>query len=112
MEEARRGNVPGFHILAPCSLPTAIREIRIVDIRRIFSLPVGFVRKEAEGVDARLRLLPPYRAHLAQAFARFFMRIGLPLDIPPFRQGIADQTKAPAQYTSATSRSMPNCDPI
>jgi hypothetical protein len=23
--------------------------------------------------------------HLSQAFARFFMRVGLPVDIPPFR---------------------------
>jgi hypothetical protein len=29
-------------------------------------------------------LLPPYREHLSQAFARFFMRVGLPVDIPPF----------------------------
>ncbi len=32
----------------------------------------------------RPRLLPPYREHLAQAFARFFMRVGLPVDIPAF----------------------------
>ena len=29
----------------------------------------------------RLRLLPPYREHLSQAFARYFMRVGLPVDI-------------------------------
>ena len=28
---------------------------------------------------------PPYREHLAQAFARFFMRVGLPIDIPEER---------------------------
>lgn len=33
----------------------------------------------------RLRLLPPYREHLAQAFARSFMRVGLPIDIPVFK---------------------------
>ena len=33
----------------------------------------------------RLRLLPPYREHLGQAFARYFMRVGLPVDIPPFK---------------------------
>jgi hypothetical protein len=32
----------------------------------------------------RLRLLPPYREHLSQSFARFFMRVGLPVDIPSF----------------------------
>jgi hypothetical protein len=30
---------------------------------------------------ARFRLLPPYREHLSQAFARFFMRVGLPIPI-------------------------------
>jgi len=29
--------------------------------------------------------MEPYREHLAQAFARFFMRVGLPVDISPFR---------------------------
>ncbi len=29
----------------------------------------------------RLRLLPPYREHLSQAFARFFMRVGLPVAV-------------------------------
>ena len=32
----------------------------------------------------RLRLLPPYREHLSQSFARFFMRVGLPIDTPSF----------------------------
>ena len=31
-----------------------------------------------------LRLLSPYREHLAQALARFYMRVGLPVDIPAF----------------------------
>jgi len=30
---------------------------------------------------SRFRLLPPYREHLSQAFARFFMRVGLPIPI-------------------------------
>jgi len=50
----------------------------------VFSLPVRFVRKKAAD-GRRLRLLPPYREHLSQAFARFFMRVGLPVDIPAFR---------------------------
>ena len=28
--------------------------------------------------------MPPHREHLSQAFARFFMRVGLPIDIAPF----------------------------
>ncbi|HET6574322.1 MAG TPA: hypothetical protein VFG68_12000 [Fimbriiglobus sp.] len=61
------------------------RECRVVDVRQLFSLPIGFVRKRVGLAGHRLRLLPPYREHLAQAFARYFMRVGLPIDIPPFK---------------------------
>jgi hypothetical protein len=85
MEDARRGNLPGFHVLAACALSGLAREVRIVDFRRVYSLPLAFLRKRAAGIGDRIRLLPPYREHLSQAFARFFMRVGLPVDVPPFR---------------------------
>ena len=84
-EEARRGQLPSVHSLAKCELPGVSRTVRVVDFRQVFSLPLGFARHQAEKTGKRLRLGSPYREHLAQAFARFFMRIGLPLDIPPFR---------------------------
>jgi hypothetical protein len=83
MEEARKGRLPGFHVLADSALSGFEREIRVVDFRRVHSLPVPFVRNTAKA-SKRLRLLPPYREHLSQSFARFFMRVGLPVDIPPF----------------------------
>jgi hypothetical protein len=54
-------------------------ELRVVDFHDIFTVPRTFLetllgRREIP----RLRLLPPYREHLSQAFARFFMRVGLP----------------------------------
>lgn len=55
--------------------------IRIVDFGRIFSLPRNFVLQFAASQGKRLRLSPPYREHLSQSFARFFMRVGLPQDI-------------------------------
>lgn len=84
MEDARRGNLPAYHMLAPCKLAGFESEVAVVDFRRVHSLPVGHVREFASSVGERVRLLPPYREHLAQAFARFFMRVGLPIDIPPF----------------------------
>jgi hypothetical protein len=57
-------------------------EVRLVDFHEILSSPRIFL--EAWTIRAavpRLRLLPPYREHLSQAFARYFMRVGLPLDI-------------------------------
>lgn len=55
--------------------------LRIVDFGRVFCLPKAFVRMHAQSLGKRLRLCPPYREHLAQGFARFFMRVGLPQDI-------------------------------
>jgi len=54
---------------------------RVVDFGRIFSLPKPYIRQFASTQAKRLRLCPPYREHLAQGFARFFMRVGLPQDI-------------------------------
>jgi hypothetical protein len=83
MEDARKGRLPSFHLLAESTLDGFKRGVRVVDFRRVYSLPVAFVRKRAS-LSGRLRLMPPYREHLSQSFARFFMRVGLPIDIPPF----------------------------
>jgi hypothetical protein len=54
----------------------------IVDFHEIFSLPIDFLATWVTiSRSRRLRLRPPYREHLSQAFARFFMRVGLPLEI-------------------------------
>ena len=84
-EDARRGNIPGMHMLGACDLDNYGRDPRIVDFRELHTLPLPFFRSVAAASGHRIRLLPPYREHLAQAFARFFMRVGLPVDIPPFR---------------------------
>lgn len=83
-EQLRRGNIPGYHMLEACDVEGHIRGIRVVDFRTVYSLPFEFVQEFASNSGPRLRLLPPYREHLSQAFARFFMRVGLPVDIHPF----------------------------
>lgn len=82
----RQGNVPGYHMVNSCDLPEFAREIRVVDFHISFSIPLAYAREFAQKNSPRLRLLPPYREHLAQAFARFYMRVGLPSNIPPFRK--------------------------
>jgi hypothetical protein len=84
-EAMRQGNVPGFHMLNACSVQGFVSsEVSIVSFRQVFSVPMNYLRELAKR-RPRLRLLPPYREQLAQAFARYFMRVGLPVDIPPFR---------------------------
>lgn len=54
----------------------------LVDFHEVFSLPRDFLELWVRlSGSNRLRLLPPYREHLSQAFARYFMRVGLPQDI-------------------------------
>ncbi len=55
---------------------------QLVDFHEVFSVPLVFLSAwvRTSGLP-RLRLLPPYREHLSQSFARFFMRVGLPEEI-------------------------------
>lgn len=54
-------------------------EHHVVDFHAIYTVPRDFLESLLkERQKPRLRLLPPYREHLSQAFARFFMRVGLP----------------------------------
>jgi len=84
LEHVRLGRLNGFHLLNKCDIADHVRPFRVVDFRRTFSLPLDYVKGFARKESPRLRLLPPYREHLSQAFARFFMRVGLPTDIPSF----------------------------
>ncbi|MDR3614696.1 MAG: hypothetical protein P4L53_14140 [Candidatus Obscuribacterales bacterium] len=61
-------------------------EHQIIDFSEIFSLPRVFLDDWiAKHEKTRLSLLPPYREHLSQAFARFFMRVGLPTPLAPLK---------------------------
>lgn len=84
-QDTRKAILKGYRhrytMLAESNQPEAPMGVRIVDFGRIFSLPKAFVRQWASDQGKRLRLCPPYREHLSQAFARFFMRVGLPQDI-------------------------------
>jgi hypothetical protein len=54
-------------------------EVRIVNFHKVFTVPRDFMESlSRERRCQRLRLCSPYREHLSQAFARFFMRVGLP----------------------------------
>ena len=43
-EEARRGQLPAFHLLNECELEEAERGFRVVDFHRIHALPLDFTR--------------------------------------------------------------------
>ena len=52
----------------------------VIDFRQVYTLPKEYILNFI-GDKTIVRLLPPYREYVAQAFARFFMRVGLPKDL-------------------------------
>jgi hypothetical protein len=80
-EKLRRGYLIGFHPISRSTLVGLERPWRIVEFQRIIEMKSQDVFNQVAQVGLRLRLLPPYREHLAQQFARFFMRIGLPVPV-------------------------------
>lgn len=56
----------------------------LVEFSRLFMANKTAVFEFASAIPNRPRLRPPYKEHLSQAFARYFMRVGLPSDIPRF----------------------------
>jgi len=84
-EELRKGRIEGLHLLGAIEDPASNMHALVVDFREIYSLPVTYLRDHAARVTQRWRLRSPYLEHFSQAFARFFMRVGLPTAISPFR---------------------------
>jgi len=84
-EEMRKGNMSGYHLINRCQIEGHELDFVVIDFRTLFWIPLDLARQLAIAQSPRLRLLPPYREHLAQAFARFFMRVGLPIDVPRFQ---------------------------
>lgn len=84
-ENVRKGRIEGLHLLSSPTNPVNNRDARVVDFREIYSLPFDFLSKHSEKHGQRWRLRSPYLEHFSQAFARFFMRVGLPSSISPFK---------------------------
>ena len=85
LEEIRKGKFEALHMLSSTDNPANNWDVRIVDFREIHSLPVEFLEAHATSLGNRWRLRSPYLEHFSQAFARFFMRVGLPTAIQKFK---------------------------
>jgi hypothetical protein len=84
-EAVRKGRVDGLHLLASPVAPDDNRAALVVDFGHIVSLPVEYLTSHAETLEHRWRLTSPFLEHFSQAFARFFMRVGLPSSIASYR---------------------------
>lgn len=70
--------MPALHLIETCDAENLRFEKQVVDFRAIYTLPKDFVTAYARTLEFRARLLSPYKEHLSQAFARYFIRVGLP----------------------------------
>jgi hypothetical protein len=82
--EVLKGRIEVLHLLASPANPENNREALVVDFREIYSLPTSYLTARAGQLGQRWHLRSPYLEHFSQAFARFFMRVGLPSTIPLF----------------------------
>lgn len=78
-----------FYLLNEFQTPEAVENelnffYRVVELKTTYVIPYGVLLSIAN-TRRRVRLLPPYREHLSQAFAKRFMRVGLPVNIPSER---------------------------
>lgn len=80
-EDLRQGKFPEYHLLQRFDGEQLPDDFYFVDFHRIYSIPKSFLEATLKDKPHK-RLLPPYREHLSQSFARYFMRVGLPVDIP------------------------------
>jgi len=80
-ELLRQGNQPSYHLIQNYKSDNLEMDFSVVDFHQIYTLPKDYLKKTAKDITYRIRLLPPYKEHLSQAFARYFMRVGLPSDI-------------------------------
>jgi len=79
-EDLRQGKFPEYHLLQKFETDELPKDFYFVDFKHIYSVPKRFLEVLASSKPHK-RLLPPYREHLSQSFARYFMRVGLPVDI-------------------------------
>ncbi len=80
----RKGRSPTLHLLASPTNPSDARSALVVDFRTVYSLPFAYLTRRAAQTGDRWRLRSPFLEHFSQAFARSFMRVGLPSSVPEF----------------------------
>ena len=84
-EDIRRGKVVNAHLVRSpfASPPLDPGAVLVVDFRQVLTIPRAAAAEQVTSETHRLR--SPYLEHFSQAFARSFMRVGLPSDLPSFK---------------------------
>lgn len=79
IDNLKKGFLPGYHLLNKNE--GIWEDYLVVDFRNVYGININSLKGICVKNGNRTRLNSPYREHLSQAFARFFMRVGLPQDL-------------------------------
>jgi len=82
----RKGGYVSYYLLNTFNQTGFPDDYFVVDLKNPRSFPFEYIERVLERNTKRLRLNTPYREHLSQAFARVFMRVGVPDSIPEFAE--------------------------
>ena len=77
-----KGRVINKYLLKDFQSSSLSFEYQVVDLRNVISTNYSLLKEYIQGNNLRLRILSPYKEHLAFHFAYQFMRIGLPSNLP------------------------------
>jgi hypothetical protein len=78
-----KGYSPNLAMLDPFEAEGLSTEHRVVMFSKAYQMPLDYIQAELkQRNEPRLRLVSPFREHIAQCFARCYMRVALPDDRP------------------------------
>jgi hypothetical protein len=87
-----RANVQKGHVVHLSLLPprteVPVMEWSVINFRKVYSVVLTTLDRHVVDQGVRLRLTPPHREYISQAFARCFMRVALEDDLAIFRQDV------------------------
>jgi len=71
-----KGYLPSYHLLNRDEKIAELNDYQVADFRNIYGLHIDFIKSFVMKTGNRIRLESPYKEHLSQSLARFFMRVG------------------------------------
>ncbi|MDZ7762216.1 MAG: hypothetical protein U5L00_18435 [Desulfovermiculus sp.] len=86
-EECRRGMLPCLEMLNEYRGSEWSQEVSVVSFFDVYSLPIDYLQNLVSNRSIRPVLNSPYKEHIAQSFAKCYMRVGFPegKGIQPFK---------------------------
>jgi hypothetical protein len=79
-DKIKKGEFHNYHLLNKSEY-FEVNDFIMVDFTSVYGVHIDYLKEHISKQKNRPRLISPYKEHLSQAFARFFMRVGLPTSL-------------------------------